>query len=261
MGRRSDRWKKGSEFKEPNLVPVMNMIAILIPVLLMQQEYIKIAAIDVNTPIQAPPKASTPEPPNPDEKKLNLTLSVTSLGFYLHAGGEMLPGGEDTEEGNKVSIGKIDVEVWTALDKETNEPVEVARIYEHKGKKYVDGVTPITDEELNKRRSEMQEQQGSAFQIRAEKDFNYPALNLRLARIKEAYKKEDKVFFNPEPNIPFWQIVRTMDASRNKIEKAVIPPERRATMTPDALAAEEARLAEENALFYKVIFGTISVGG
>jgi|GEM_PF-1620846 len=261
MGRRSDRWKKGSQFSEPNLVPVMNMIAILIPVLLMQQEYIKIAAIDVNTPIQAPPKASTPEPPKPDEKKLNLTLSVTSLGFYLHAGGEMLPGGEDTEEGNKVSIGKIDVEVWTALDKDTNEPVEVARIYEHKGKKYLDGVKPIEEQELAQRRSDMQAQNGANFQIQTDKDFNYAALNLRLARIKEAYKKEDKVFFNPEPNIPFWQVVRTMDASRNKIEKSIISPEKRATMQPDAIAAEEVRLAEENALFYKVIFGTVSVGG
>jgi len=261
MGKRSDKWKATAKQKEPNLIPVMNLIAILIPALLTQREYIKLAGLAVNTPVQAPKKQTTEKPPEDEEKKLNLTLSQTSLGFYLHAGGEMLPGGDATEEGQRVSIGKIDTEVWLGRDAETGEEVELMRVYEYNDKKYIEATTIIKDDELAARRESFEKKYAGTLTTRQVKDFNYAALNERLLKIKEKFPKEENVFFNPEPNIPFSQIVYAMDASRERIEKKELTPDERANLAPDKKAAKEADLAIENSLFPKVIFGVIGVGG
>ncbi len=252
MGKRSDRWKKSDKPAEANLIPVMGLMAILIPVLLQQQEYIKIAGISVNAPVNAPAAPAQDKPKEDKEKKLNLTVSLTSLGYYLHAGGEFLPPDEDVggaAGGNqKVSIPLTEAQVYI-LRTPKGDTREVFRIYEFKGKKYIDGVDPITDEKLQEKISALQEG-GGALTSKTEKDFNYPALNFRLAKIKDEHEsqtKDGQIFFNAEPNVPFWQIVRTMDAARYRIEKK----------KPAGGQTEE----EANMLFPKVIFGTVGVGG
>ena len=69
MSRRLNRYKKLAEGNDMNLIP-MNLIALLIPTLMISTEYLKIATIAVSSP-QGGPKNTAPADPN-DEEKENL---------------------------------------------------------------------------------------------------------------------------------------------------------------------------------------------
>ncbi len=78
--------KKKMEFaqEELNLVPVMNMVMCLIPVILAGSAAVKLGMVNVNAPKfgngAAPPDES-------DEKPLNLTVAVGEDGFRISASG------------------------------------------------------------------------------------------------------------------------------------------------------------------------------
>ena len=68
---------------ELNLTPMMNLIAILIPVLLVSTAFVEIAVINVSAPaIGSAPENPEPDRP-PDKPPLNLTITVTDKGYTV----------------------------------------------------------------------------------------------------------------------------------------------------------------------------------
>jgi hypothetical protein len=67
--------------EEPlNLVPIMNLVTILIPVLLMAIKSLELAVIDTTLPAIGPPTESAEVPENPP---LALKLAVTNMGLRI----------------------------------------------------------------------------------------------------------------------------------------------------------------------------------
>tara|TARA_Y100001934_G_scaffold281274_1_gene390437 strand:+ start:1117 stop:1950 length:834 start_codon:yes stop_codon:yes gene_type:complete len=87
------------EMEEPNLIPVMNLVMLLIPVLLMTTAFFEVAVINVAAPkVQSGPAPD--EPPKDDKPKLNLTVVIGDDGFKVCAyGGCLGPGGAPPEPG------------------------------------------------------------------------------------------------------------------------------------------------------------------
>jgi biopolymer transport protein ExbD len=87
------RKKIKEEVPEPNLVPVMNLVMLLIPFLLMASAFFEVAIINVSAPKVASGPSSD-DTPKDDKPKLNLTVVVSDVGFKICAyGGCLGPGG------------------------------------------------------------------------------------------------------------------------------------------------------------------------
>jgi biopolymer transport protein ExbD len=81
---------KPDEIDEPNLIPVMNLVCLLIPFLLLTATFVQYAIINVNAPRFN--QAAQQSPP-PDRLPLNLTVLITDQGFTVTARGQNLGGG------------------------------------------------------------------------------------------------------------------------------------------------------------------------
>lgn len=93
----SERRNYKEEEMELNLTPMMNLIAILIPVLLVSTVFVEIAVINVSAPaIGSAPDQSDPE--DTDKPPLNLTVTVTDKGYTVAGSGGVL-GEEGRAEG------------------------------------------------------------------------------------------------------------------------------------------------------------------
>lgn len=80
--RPSQRSLRPKEEADPNLTPVMNLMVVLIPLLLTSAQFIKLGMIEVNLP-PAVSASAFQNMPKENEKKLDLTVTVTDAGFYL----------------------------------------------------------------------------------------------------------------------------------------------------------------------------------
>ena len=69
---------------ELNLLPVMNLMAVLIPFLLMAAQFMSLSVIDTALPAV---QAGTPDP---DAPKLNLWIQIEQEGFYVSGTDPML---------------------------------------------------------------------------------------------------------------------------------------------------------------------------
>ena len=155
----------------PNLIPIMNLMTILIPFLLLSAVFIKIAVLNTSLPQSADAAAAAPEEPKEkpeDEKpKLNLTVTITRLGFTIAGSGAVLPG---PEEGGPT----------------------------------------------------VPKAEGAA-------DWPYDELNKKLIEIKKSFPEEESCVIipdqksdqNPEGDIAYQVIIRTMDAVR-ETDQAVV---------------------------------------
>jgi hypothetical protein len=91
-----------------NLVPIMNLVTILIPVLLMAIKSLELAVIDTSLPAISP--GGAPPPEVQEKPPLQLKLAVTNQGIRILGANEYLyPGQVKTENADEES-GKPDVE-------------------------------------------------------------------------------------------------------------------------------------------------------
>lgn len=76
--------KKGidTDIEDLNLVPIMNLVVCLIPMVLLGMSLVKVGVVNVNAP-KFGQGAATPE--ESDKKPLNLTVAVGADGFRLQA--------------------------------------------------------------------------------------------------------------------------------------------------------------------------------
>ncbi len=224
MSRRLNRYKKLAEGNDMNLIPMMNLIALLIPTLMISTEYLKIATIAVSSP-QVGPKNTAPADPNNEEKEkpLQLTLGVTSIGFYLKCNVDACkpPEGVAATGGQGADIGKVPVDVYNTRE-ESGITREVLRIWKGAdGKKYMLGVKEVDDEKIDDALKSYRES-GNLISSKAQ-DFDYPALHKRLREIYKQATEQNKpdksqIILTPEPKIPFHNLIRIMDASRSYVE-------------------------------------------
>jgi biopolymer transport protein ExbD len=87
---------------EPDLIPVMNLVCLLIPFLLLTAVFIQYASVDVRAPRFVPDPGRRSH-----EQPLDLTVLVTDEGFTLTAGGRPIDGrnaGADASAGRAPTI-------------------------------------------------------------------------------------------------------------------------------------------------------------
>jgi len=81
---------KKFEYTEVDLLPVLNLMTVLIPVLLSISSYQKIGIVEVTLPERSD-MVMNEEPPEPEDQALNLTVAVTNDYLQIVARGGMLP--------------------------------------------------------------------------------------------------------------------------------------------------------------------------
>lgn len=83
MARRPSAKKKFStDIEDLNLVPIMNLVVCLIPMVLFGASFVQLGVVNVNTPKFGMGKSEAVES---DEKPLNLTIAIAEDGFRLSA--------------------------------------------------------------------------------------------------------------------------------------------------------------------------------
>lgn len=211
---RTDKYKKMGQGKEVDLIPFMNLLAILIPALMISTEYIKIATIGVSSP-NVGPSQPTKNQVDPDEKPpLNLNVVASSNGFYIASKNNVLPGQEEQAAAGGPTVAKVSVKVYRG--NENGRSKEILRVWTHEGRKYVYGAQEISDAELAEKLSNYKASLGSLQESEAI-DYNYPLLREKLIVIKDAFKDRkgsDQVIISADPNIGFTTVIRIMDTAR-----------------------------------------------
>ena len=95
------------EMPEPeplNLVPIMNLVTILIPVLLMAIKSLELAVIDTSLPAISP-SVTTPPDNIPDKPPLSLKMAVTNQGIRILGANEYLyPGQVKTDDADEEKV-------------------------------------------------------------------------------------------------------------------------------------------------------------
>ena len=99
MARRGKK-KLDDKIEDLNLVPIMNLVVCLIPMVLFGASFIQIGVVNVNTPKFGLSKSV--DDSNPDEKPLNLTLAIGEDGFRITANA-VIPGITGPEGGEAVA--------------------------------------------------------------------------------------------------------------------------------------------------------------
>ncbi len=179
---------------EPDMLPIMNLMVCLIPVLLSAAEMVKIRQLNINLPAAggaaiANPSMNTPEPGKDESQKLELSITVTKKGFFIASPGFQL--------GDLVSM----------QDAAVAEQLETIRTVLASDATAVAGEAP-------KRYIEAAYQDGFA-----KEDFEKVTKALvAFKQILEIKKMEfmdlDKITIAAEPDIDYQSIVSTIDAVR-----------------------------------------------
>lgn len=181
-------------YKEPgmdiNLTPMMNLIAILIPVLLISTVFVEIAVINVSAPaIGSAPDTPQPDKP-PDKPPLNLTVTVTDKGYTVAGSGGVLGAEEGAAEAQKgptipitqknVSCGKF-IGTWPPPRSKNR------------------GSPKCTDEKDTR-----------TFWV-----YDVSVLQKKIVEIKESFPDERRIIIAAEPGTEFESITDVMDAARD----------------------------------------------
>ena len=95
--RPSKRMKHGTEYVQPNITPMMNLMVVLIPLLLTSAEFVQLGVIELNLPPAAEGEAGSSSMPSEDVRKLDLTVTITDKGFFISTSMAVL-GSEGEEE-------------------------------------------------------------------------------------------------------------------------------------------------------------------
>jgi biopolymer transport protein ExbD len=172
---------------ELNLTPMMNLIAILIPALLISVAFVEIAVINVAAPAIGP---STPQDQNnkDDKPPLNLTVTITDKGYTVAGSGGVLGGEADAAAASGPTIPVIQRTIDCT--------------------KYIGTVPPPRSK--NKGSGPCKE----ARETRTFWIYDTDALTDKLIEIKDAFPEERRIIVAAEPETDYESITDVMDASR-----------------------------------------------
>ncbi len=178
--------KKGinDKLEDLNLVPIMNLVVCLIPMVLLGTALVKVGVINVNAPNFGMGKAS--EEKEDEKKPLNLTLLMGEKGLMIKASIPLSAIIKPTD-GVEVSESGITIrekEPFKLVDVEVGKNETVKKPFYH---------------------------------------YNYPVLYSLLAQIKDGvkdqYPKDTVIKLGVDANIPVKHIIEAMDSIRFRLEK------------------------------------------
>jgi len=143
----SDRKHDDEVSTELNLIPIMNLVLMLIPVILLTAAFVELSVINVSAPQIGGGEPQQPKD-KPDEPPLNLTLVLTDQGFTIAGSGGVL--GQEQADPNaqkgptvpKRPDGKYD---WNGLTKKS---VEIKDAFPEETKVIINAEPDITYEFL-----------------------------------------------------------------------------------------------------------------
>ena len=190
MARRSR--SDDSEMEEPNLVPFMNMVVVLIPMLLLSVVFLKVGVINITSPkLSVGPPSETK--PKKKKEPLNLTVAVDDKGFRIGATGAILPPQKGCPEGGPtICLAEDSIDVKKKVKKARSAFEEGSKAAKKRGMKMIN---------------------------EAASAFNWMELYNQLMKIKKKYPDETVVKISGNPDIPYDFIVTAMDVSRYKLEE------------------------------------------
>ena len=178
--------KKGIDdnIEDLNLVPIMNLVVCLIPMVLLGTALVKVGVINVNAPNFGMGKSS--EEKEDDKKPLNLTLLMGEKGLMIKASIPLSAIIKPTD-GVEVSESGITIrekEPFKLVDVEVGKNETIKKPFYH---------------------------------------YNYPVLYSLLAQIKDGvkdqYPKDTVIKLGIDANIPVKHIIEAMDSIRFRLEK------------------------------------------
>ena len=182
--------REKEEDQELNLAPIMNMVVILIPLLLLSAVFVEVSVINITAPKLAV-GAPSAEPP-PDEKPLNLTVTVGAKGFYIAAeGGNLPPVGSCPQGGATVCL-------------KSDKNIDVSAKFAEARTAMANGVSMDDGEKIVR--------EGLAA-------YNWRELYNQLVKIKKQFPKETIINLSADPDIPYAAVVRLMDVARFQLEE------------------------------------------
>lgn len=186
-GRGSD-----DEDGELDLVPFMNMVVILIPLLLLSVVFLKVGVINITSPKLSvgPPSEKKPKK---KKKPLNLTVAVDDKGFRIGATGAILPPQQGCPKGGPtICLADDSINVKNKIDSARAAAEQGGKGAKRKGQKILK---------------------------EASSAYNWMELYNQLMKIKKKYPDETVVKVSGSPDIPYDFIVTTMDVARYKLEE------------------------------------------
>lgn len=221
MARRSRRGDDDLEPEELNLVPFMNMVVVIIPLLLLSVVFLKAGVINITSPKLSvgPPSEKKPEK---KKKPLNLTVAIDSKGFRIGATGAILPPEQGCPEDGPTLCLSDDSMDSSAIKKKVKQAREA---FEN-------------------------ESDTSAIKLLQEASSAYDWMGLynKLSEIKKKYPDETVVKISANPDIPYAFVVRAMDVVRYKL------PEESYDSREQFWAAEPSSTVEEGKKRYEPLF-------
>jgi len=167
-----------------NLTPMMNLIAILIPTMLVSVAFVTLSAIEVTLPSMV---AETSE----DPESLSLTVTITDRGFIIATAGAVL----DAEPASMQGVGSRTI------------PIVQRKV---SCQRYV-GTWPPP----RQKNASINNRCGKASAERLFWVYDLDALHERLVGIKTAFGQERKLVIAAEPDIEYEALIDVMDASRS----------------------------------------------
>ena len=176
------------EPQDLNITPMMNLIALLIPTLLMSTAFVEIAVINVAAPAIGSAPESASQPDKPDKPPLNLTLTITDKGYTVAGSGGVMGADAGAPEQSGPTIPILQKTLSCA--------------------KYMDTVPPPRSK--NKGGGNCKDKSESrSFWV-----YDLEALTKKLIEIKDAFPDERRIIIAGEPETEFETITEAMDASR-----------------------------------------------
>lgn len=177
MARRKNKFVETAD--ELNLVPIMNLVLCLIPVVLFGTQLVKIGITNISAPKLG---QSKPNPNQDEEKPLGLTVAIAKDGFRLKA------------------TGVENLEVTLGL-KPAGSPPPPNGLH-----------IP-----MQKQRRSVRDANGNDSMRDDFTGYNFPQLYLYMEALRDKYPKEKLLSLTADPDMPFKYLIRTMDTVRYRL--------------------------------------------
>jgi len=175
---------------ELNLTPMMNLIAILIPALLVSTVFVEIAVINVSAPAIGTAPDQPPPKDKPDKPPLNLTVTITDKGFNIAGSGGVV----DT-------IGKK-----TGGDKGPTIPIVQKEV---SCQRFLDTWPPPRSKNRDQPKCGVGEE-SRTFWV-----YDRETLQKKFIELKDAFPEEKRMIIAAEEDIEFEAITDVMDTGRD----------------------------------------------
>jgi biopolymer transport protein ExbD len=184
-----------------DMIPFMNLLAILIPVLLVSMHYVKLSQIPVDWALSSLSQSALAE-----QKQVKVVADRDGLSVFLD--------NDLVGDGQSPTLAPVAVETYLGKAAQDGVAEELLRIWWVNGQPYLFGVMPVNEDELRTIMTTLQERAGF-LHPRKEMDQNLVGLQGVLFPLLEKGEVKPSVIVTAGSDYPYEELVRVMDALRN----------------------------------------------